>query len=104
MEAQQNVLRITELKIVDRDNGDMYAKFVLNDKEYEVLNFNIVTLTDEEGKPVFEMRGDIQSKEDVDESVLHDAFKVFCHELQKFMEEFAKRDAKKEMEEQSSDS
>ena len=104
MEIRQNALRIIELKVVDQNNGDMYAKFVLNDKEYEVLNFNIVTLTDEEGKPVFEMRGDIQYKEDVDESVLHDAFNVFCHELQKFMEEFAKRDAKKEMEEQSSDS
>lgn len=92
MEAQQNALRIIELKVVDQNNGDMYAKFVLNDKEYEVLNFNIVTLTDEEGKPVFEMRGDIQSKEDVDESVLQEAFNVFCHELQKFMEEFAKKE------------
>lgn len=104
METQQNVLRITELKVVDQNNSDMYARFVLNDKEYEVLNFNVVMVSNEEGEPVFEMRGDIQSKEDVDESVLHDAFKVFCHELQKFMEEFAKRDAKKEMEEQSSDS
>lgn len=103
MEIRQNVLRITELKVVDQNNGDMYARFVLNDKEYEVLNFNVVMASDEEGKPVFEMRGDVQSREDLNESVLHEAFNVFCHELQKFMEEFAKRDAKKEMEERSSD-